>query len=106
MKYPTAQFEELIKGLEKLSKYVDVSEFSPNMLHYTIAQQYMIEGQPHNQIYFRNGELRKAHSIEDLTGWEKLIDSKFDFKLYPEGCNDSHIETAMKKALKQVPNRI
>ena len=104
MKYPKEQFEELVKGFKILSKYIDLDSIHPVNLHYKVFQQYS-EGQKHNHLYVNEGIIKHAYKLEleeDFTGWEKLIDSDFDFKLYPEGCNDSHVETASKKAIKIV----
>jgi hypothetical protein len=102
MKYPIQQFEVLVSGLHQLAEVVNVQSIHPAQLHYIVYQQGS-EGQTHNWLYRKGTEVRRAHSIEDLSGWEKVVTViPADFQLYPEGCNDDHIQTAVKKALKVV----
>ena len=114
MKYPVEQYNELKNGLKKLQSYLDLKESNIHTLHYVVFQQYS-EGQEHNALYIKDSELLKAFQVwnkyavylpgqpeENRKGWEKFITSEFDFKLYPEGCNDNHIETAVKKAVKEL----
>ena len=103
MKYPQQQFEVLTEGLKKLAVHFDIKSVNPHALHFMIYQQYS-EGQQHNWLYCYNGEIRKAHKIEDITNWVKFFEGSYNFDLYPEGCNDSHIETAMKQAIKNLTN--
>jgi len=101
MKYPTKQFEVLVSGLRQLAEVVNVQSIHPVQLHYIVYQQGS-EGQTHNWLYRKGTEVRRAHSIEDLSGWQKVANVPSSFQLYPDGCNDSHIETAVKRAIKSL----
>lgn len=106
MKYPVEQFETLIETLKTLSNYINIRECNPSTLHYLIFQQFS-EGQTHNHLYCINSSIKKAHQLTDIEKKEaiKLIDTKGKhFLLYPIGCHDTHIETAVKKAIKQMYN--
>lgn len=101
MRYPKEQFSILVEALKHLSNYIDIKTVNPVAMYYIVFQQYS-ESQKHNHLYCFNGELKKYHKLTEL---EKLDFVKFintngkDFPLYPIGCDDSHIETAVKKAL-------
>jgi hypothetical protein len=70
-----------------------------------MVYQQFSEGQKHNWLYcMPGGNIQRAHKIEDIANCEKWISTQYDFKLYPEGCNDTHIETAMKAAIKELYN--
>lgn len=102
MKYPQQQFEVLTESLKKLAIHVDIKQVNLHTLHYIIYQQYS-EGQKHNWLYcLPGGQLIKAHKAASLEGAEKFFTGNYSFELYPAGCNDNHIETAMKQALKQL----
>lgn len=105
MKYPANQFEILVKCIKILSSYIDVNSINKNSLHYMINQQYN-EYQKHNHLIIVDGELKRKFSLVDgkmiENNGELLVFPDFNFELYPEGCNDTHVETAMKNALKQV----
>ncbi len=102
MKYPKQQYDILVKSLKKLAVHLNVNESNPHTIHYVIYQQFS-EGQKHNWLYcMPGGSIQRAHKIENITDCEKLFSENVDFELYPKGCNDSHIETAMKNALKDM----
>lgn len=103
MKYPLNQFDKLKAGLNYLKPYLDIETSNMHALHYTVAQQYN-DYQTHNWLFSKEGTIKKAHSIDNLEGWEKVIPTKGNFELYPAGCNDTHIETAMKRAIKELKN--
>src|SRR5690606_21387209 len=103
MKYPKEQFEQLKSAIKTLSDVLPVCEIHPSRLHGLVYQQGS-KGQKHNWIYQKDGQLARAHAIADLTGWSKVVDVSESFTLYPEGCNDDHIQTAVKAALKQIAN--
>lgn len=106
MKYPLQQFEVLVNILKQLAVHFDLNSINPNALHYIVFQQ-LSEGQKHNQLYcIEGGTLKRQFQMtetEQQTA-KKLIENDFDFKLYPEGCNDNHVETAVKKAVKLLTN--
>jgi hypothetical protein len=105
MKYPQEQYEVLIETLKQLSLIVDLKTTNPHTLHYIVYQQTCKEGQEHNKLYVYGKEMKR---FGNLTNEEKIFfvpliqNVNYDFQLYPEGCNDNHIETAMKKALKDL----
>lgn len=102
MKYPQKQFEILVNSLKKLAVHIDIKESNPHTLHYMVYQQYS-EGQKHNWLYcMPGGNIQRAHKIKDITECEKWFNDEQQFDLYPDGCNDSHIETAMKAAIKSL----
>lgn len=106
MKYPVNQFNTLLECLKYLSTYINIREVNPNALHYVVFQQFS-EGQTHNHLYCLNGTIKKQHQLTDIEKSEavKFIDTKgAEFLLYPKGCNDAHVETAVKKAIKLMYN--
>jgi len=104
MNYPSEQFEKLQTALKRLAVHLDLKQMNPSALHFVIYQQYA-DCQKHNWLYYiEGGELKIAHK---LTEPEKLTANKFFtenwiFDMYPPNCNDSHIETAVKKAIKSI----
>lgn len=103
MKYPKQQFEVLKQVLTILGKHFDLTAAHESNLHFTVYAQFS-EGLTHNTFYIDwYNNIARLHQIKDnLSGWSKLINIDFPFELYPEGCHDSHIETAVKAALKQI----
>ena len=106
MKYPQQQFNTLIEILKQLAVHIDLRSINPSTLHY-IAYQQLCEGQTHNYLYCVEGAtLKRYHQLTDVEKQtaQKLIqiEENIEFLLYPKGCNDTHIETAMKKALKSL----
>lgn len=104
MKYNKEQFKILVKCLNILKKYIDIETINPNNLHFIIYQQFS-DGQKHNRLIVNDGILKRKFTLLDgelvENQGENIINFMYDFQLYPEGCNDSHIETAVKKAIKQ-----
>jgi hypothetical protein len=104
MKYNKEQFEILVKCLNILKKYIDIETINPNNLHFIIYQQFS-DGQKHNRLIVNDGILKRKFTLLDgkliENQGENIINFTYDFQLYPEGCNDNHIETAVKKAIKQ-----
>ncbi len=107
MKYPQQQFDLLVKSLQILSNHFEnIQNIHPCQLQYLVYQQ-ASEGQRHNAFCINEaGNICRHYYVNDLglTGYVPLIDflNADNFPLYPEGCNDSHIETAVKKALNQL----
>ena len=101
MKYPLNQFEALISILKQFAVHFDIKAVNPSALHF-MAYQQINKGQNHCALYCIDGQLKKFHSLTELEiqTARKFIESDFDFELYPSGCNDSHVETAVKKAVK------
>ena len=104
MKYSAEQYDKLVKVLTHLQAVVDLQTINPSALHYTVFQQ-LSGGQIHNWLYKKDGEVKRAHQIPDLSGWQKVVPETFSFELYPNDCTDSNIETAVKKAVKQLTNQ-
>jgi len=102
MKYPAKQFDLLKRVLNIFAEDFEVKLIDESSLHYMAFQQFS-EGQTHNWFYVNsNGILKRGHQITDFTDWRKLVDINEPFELYPDGCNDTHIETAVKRALKEI----
>jgi hypothetical protein len=102
MKYPINQFETLIKILKQLKKAGFNMSVNPSQLYYFAFQQ-TSKGQEHNWVYIKDGNLVRAHQLKgNFDGAIKVVDETGPFELYPDGCNDSHIETAVKKALQKI----
>lgn len=104
MKYPKEQFEKLVGITEVLSKvYVNLADQNPNALHF-LAYQNVNEFQSHNAIVLdKEGNPMKQHWAETMgKDYDRLLPIDNEFKLYPDGCNDNHVETAMKRVLKQL----
>ncbi len=102
MKYPQQQCEILVSSLKKLAVHLDIKESNPHTIHYIVFQQFS-EGQKHNWLYCcPGGTIQRAYKIDNINECEKFFNTDFDFQLYPEGCNDNHIETAMKAAIKNM----
>jgi hypothetical protein len=103
MNYPKEQFEVLKECIQKLSTVMDVKGIGLSNLHYRCYQQFD-SCQYHNHLYY-NGEILTLNyylNEGQKVNYVKFINSEFDFKLYPEGCNDTHVETAMKLVFKQL----
>jgi len=105
MKYPRNQFEILVKALRVLKQYINIEALNLHSLHFLVYQQFS-EGQKHNRLVVDGGILKRKFSLVDGELVENpgkdVLNFEYDFKNYPEGCNDNHIETAMKKALKSL----
>jgi len=107
MKYPAQQFELLKKGLSVLSTvYENLKETNPCQLQYLLYQQ-ASEGQRHNALFVnKSGNIVKGYVAKDLglNDYTPLIDflNENNFPLYPYGCNDNHVTTAVKAALKEL----
>ena len=104
MKYPATQFEVLLCVMKQLSVHMKLNNMSLSVIHYIVYQQ-LSDSQKHNHLYCIEGGILKRGF--DLTENEKLtaikfIENTFDFRLYPEKCNDTNVETAVRKALKQL----
>lgn len=102
MKYPQQQFQLLKDGLQILSTHFEIAHIHPCQLHYMLYQQ-ACEGQKHNALFINSeGSILRGYVAESKEGFSPLINFLNDnnFPLYPTGCNDSHIETAVKAALK------
>lgn len=108
MKYPLKDYRELVNVLEQLAPYFEIGNMQPNQLHY-LAYQQTSKGQPHNRIYLTDQGLQRFHSMRERCiekvnkGINKpIVNVDFELELYPIDCNDSHVATATKKAVKEV----
>lgn len=94
MKYPQTQFNELknalivFKNLYKIDKATATA--NANRLHFKIYQQ-------------KNFTTDNLNVIKNETG-ERLFEINEAFKLYPDGCNDTHVNTALKNAINEIFN--
>lgn len=95
MKYPVEQFYKLTEALPIVLNFFNITpaQVEPtnvgllNTLHYKVYQQ-------------KNYTDDNAN-IKYVDG-KRLLPIDESFKLYPDGCNDDHIETAMKNAIKSL----
>lgn len=106
MKYPKKQFTKLVESIKVLSQYIDIKSMHPCQLHYIVYQQ-LSEGQPHNRLIIDNeGQIKRHYSLVDgrlvQNEGTPLFEVDNSFELYPEGTNDNHIETAVKRAIKTI----
>jgi hypothetical protein len=104
MNYPLEQLEKLETALKRLAVHIDVKQINPSALHFIIFQQYS-EGQKHNWLYcIEGGAMKREHQLteQERQTAVKLFTENWQFDLYPENCNDNHIETAVKKAIKNI----
>lgn len=106
MKYPQKQFNKLVTILKKLSNYFDIQNMNSNQLHY-LAYQQVSEGQPHNAfiVLDNNTLVRQFELDKNDTSVNRLFKTDTSFELYPNDTEDSHIETAVKRALKKINNK-
>lgn len=103
MKYPEEQFETLKETVKALSKvFENIKEVHPSKIYSLVVNQHS-EGQLHNSIVItEEGLYTRRYIAEDLNvKFTPLIEPK-PFVIYPNGCEDSHIQTAVKKALKSI----
>lgn len=106
MNYPINQFNILTESLKQLSVLIDLKTINPNALHFIVYQQFS-EGQKHNQLYcVEGGTLKRYYQLteQEKETAQKLLkfENDVEFLLYPDKCNDNHVETAVKKALKDL----
>lgn len=90
MKYPPQQFEKLIAALLSIRERMptlDLSKFNVHTLHFFVYKNKNFDDENPN-VTFIDGK--------------RLFELDRDFELYPGDTNDDNIETAMKRALKQV----
>lgn len=104
MNYPKEQFEKLKECIKKLAPICDLKKINANSLHYICYQQITKEDQGGNKLYIFGNEMKRYGNLteEEKLNFVKFIEIEYDFKLYPIGCNDLHIETAVKSALKDL----
>lgn len=90
MKYPEKQFNELCESLAKVKEVFGEQTLlncPACSLHFFIYSQKNFNSDNAN-VKFINGK--------------RMFEQNESFLLYPEGCNDNHIETAMRKAYKTI----
>ena len=104
MKYPKEQFELLVKTIQALATAFGketVSTINESALHFQCYQQHG-EGQDHNKIVKTTDGLKRKHKLNEDEKWEYIITPNINFKLYPDGCDDAHVVTAVKAAIKSL----
>lgn len=95
MKYPDQQFSKLLTYLKAVLSYYNLTpaEVAPdnvgllNTLHFKCFVN----------VNYTDDNL----NVKKVDG-KRILAIDEDFQLYPAGCNDNHIETAMKRAIKQL----
>jgi hypothetical protein len=92
MKYPQTQYNELKSALLifKTRYQIDKETATANAsrLHFKIYQQKSYQDTNANVIKNEDGS--------------RLFKLNESFRLYPEGCNDAHVNTAMKNIIKEI----
>ena len=92
MKYPQTQYNELKSALivfkERYKIDKETATANAMRLHFKIYQQ-------------KNYTSDNANVIKNEDG-ARLFGINEGFRLYPEGCNDAHVNTAMKNAIKEI----
>ena len=101
MKYPKSQFTKLKAILSKLNEvYTNLDFVHPAKLHY-IAYQQVSDGQINNRLVNCEGVIINQWAVEGKE-FAPICQIDTEFELYPNGCNDKHVVTATKKALKEI----
>ena len=94
MKYPQTQYNELKNALLLFKKRYEIDKETAtnkaDYLHYKIYQQKTYQDNNANLIKNEDGS--------------RLFELNEDFSLYPDGCNDMHVKTAIKNALNEIFN--
>ncbi len=109
MKYPKNQYQTLIQALKQMQPWINIKKANPSALHFEVYQALSVHHQ-HNWLYYHKlhtslFELKRAHAIDpnEMHLYSKIITiTSSGFELYPDGCNDNHIETAVRKAVKEL----
>lgn len=108
MKYPAQQYDALVRILSQLKEHFDLTGISPSELHYLAFQQSQSDqSQSLNVLRIRDGVIKRTHFLAvgndtPVAEWTPIVTPEQGFKLYPDGCNDTHIDTAVKRAIKDV----
>lgn len=95
MKYPQEQYEKLVKDLPKLLEFYGLDTEAISNL--SVGQLHTV----HCRLFQQKNYTDDNANIKFVDG-VRLFDMDESFKLYPDGCNDDHIETAMKNAIKSI----
>jgi hypothetical protein len=94
MKYPVTQYNELKSALllfiERYKIDKETATSKADYLHYKIYQQKTYQDSNANIIKNEDGS--------------RLFELNEAFSLYPEGCNDTHVKTAMKNVINEIFN--
>ena len=101
MKYPKQQQQVFENFLKQISTHIDIFKTNMHTLHYICYQQHS-EGQKHNWLYCTNEGLKRQHQLKQGEEATKFFNSDFNFELYPNECNDNHVETMVKQTLKNL----
>lgn len=103
MKYPKKQFDVLVSTLKALDAHIDnLREVNLTYLHFEVSHQHK-EGFEHNRLVLTSSGLMRQYSAIDMgIEFEPIVEPNPDFKSYPDGCDDSHVLTAMKRAIKLI----
>lgn len=117
MKYPKNQFLKLEAYIKEVNKYVPVKNMHPNQLN-SIIYANVNEHLRHNSILVNkkdNTKLAKQYNFnkeicEELdkpyypnqNDFKNILEIDNSFVLYPIGCNDNHVYTAVKKIQKSL----
>jgi len=103
MKYPIEQQKVFEHFCKQLHVHIDIKTINAHALHFICFQQFN-DGQKHNRLYCTVNGLKKESNLTEIekNDCQRLFGGDYDFLLYPYGCNDNHIETMVKKTLKNL----
>lgn len=105
MKYPKDQFSHLVKGIQILKEHFEnVDELNTSYLYSLLDTNFKPEGKEHNTLVYcvdALPQITRKHAMLKGKQYTPLIKPVEGWETYPNGCNDTHIQTAVRKALKQ-----
>jgi hypothetical protein len=94
MKYPQTQYNELKNALLLFTKRYEIDKEKADRntlyLYHIIYQQKTYQDSNANVIKNEDGS--------------RLFELNEAFSLYPDGCNDTHVKTAMKNIINEIFN--
>lgn len=100
MNYPNDQYQKLKKYLPIVCKHYGITKEVIDSTSITSLLHAL-----HFRVYVNtNYPIDNANVIRREDGITRLIPIDDSFLLYPAKCYDDHIETAMKKAIKELLN--
>ena len=98
MKYPENQFKNLVSYLDKVLNAYKLSANDVELDNVGLL----------NTLHFKcfvNVNYTDDNANVLKVDGNRLLPIDEDFMLYPKGCNDNHIETAIKNAIKQLQTK-
>lgn len=94
MKYPQNQFNSLVQALPAVMSHY---QMSTDVNDLTVGHRSTL----HYKVWQQKNKSDNDPNLIKVEG-KRLLALDKSFEMYPDGCNDDHIETAMKAALKTI----